>query len=250
MKLIDLIVVDAGNTRCKVGLVHAEQLIVVQTYLLAECDNEPWRDKDFQHLLLHQARWIISGSNPPVMKNLARWLISNQQNCTVIDASSHMPLAIKVKQPERAGRDRLLNALGVPTRPAIIISAGTAITVDAVDADGSFLGGAIFPGMRLMAQALNDHTAALPLIDPTLPAPDLPGKSTEEAMHAGIVQAAAGGIVGCITEMLPVMQSNSFSIYITGGDAEYLMPWLPWDVEMTPHLALQGLIVAFRATSS
>lgn len=250
MKQIDLIVVDAGNTRCKVGLVHAEQLIAVQSTLLAECENEPWRDSDFRNLLQHRARWLISGSNPPLMQNLARWLGTHQQPCTVIDGHSQLRLAINVKQPERTGRDRLLNALGVPTKPAIIVSAGTAITVDAVDADGSFLGGAIFPGLRLMARVLNDHTAALPLIDPTQTPPPLPGKSTEEAMHAGIVQAAAGGIVGCITEMLPIMQSHAFSIYVTGGDAECLKPWLPWQVEVIPHLTLYGLIVVSRAHTS
>jgi type III pantothenate kinase len=184
------------------------------------------------------------------MHNLARWLVSHQQSCTVIDSQSQLPLEIHVKQPERTGRDRLLNALGVPTKPAIIISAGTAITVDAVDAEGRFLGGAIFPGLRLMARALNDHTAVLPLIDPTVTPPPLPGKSTEEAMHTGIVQAAAGGIAGCINQMLPQMQQDACGLFLTGGDAECLKPWIPGAVVIIPHLTLYGLIVVSRISGS
>jgi type III pantothenate kinase len=161
------------------------------------------------------------------------------------DASTPLPIKVDVQFPEKVGRDRLLNALAVETVPAFIISAGSAVTVDAVDSTSTFLGGAIFPGLRLMAKALNDYTARLPLIDGRPTSPPLPGKNTEQAMHAGIVHAVVGGIVRCVEEMIRLSQVRA-TIYLTGGDASSLQPHLPWQVEMAPTLALQGIIIASR----
>lgn len=240
MKQIDHIVVDVGNSQCKVGTVRAAQLLEVHSYVLEDCAYQPWRSKAVSSLKSHQVPWTLSGSNPPIIRKFAEWLSQQKQPHRVIDADTPLPLAIKVDVPEKVGRDRLLNALAVPTKPAIIISAGTAITVDAVDADGAFLGGAIFPGPALMAKAMHEYTAKLPMIQATPPAPPMPGKNTEHAMHAGIVHAVVGGIVGCVTSLQS--QLTTPSIYVTGGDGPSLQPLLPWPTVYEPWLALQGIL--------
>src|SRR5205807_1116 len=115
-----------------------------------------------------------------------------------LDKPEHLPLLVGVGYPERVGIDRLLNAVAAKDRikrsvPLLLIDAGTAITVDRVNADGVFEGGAILPGLRLMAQALHDHTALLPRVV-IADVPTVPGRDTESAIQAGVYWAAAGGI--------------------------------------------------------
>lgn len=253
MKLFDLVVVDVGNSACKIGEVQAEQIQRVHRQNLEETACQPWRHPEVIALLAQRPKWVVSGSNPPIIKSFADWLSLQDQSLRVIDAHTPLPLVVDVQLPERVGRDRLLNALAAETKPAIIISAGTAVTVDAVDASGRFLGGAIFPGLRLMAKALHDHTAKLPLIEVQPPKPTLPAKNTDEAIHAGIVYAVVGGIAGCVNEMIPVIArptnhspSQNVTIYVTGGDGPQLLPHFSWQTVSMPHMALQGMIVASR----
>ncbi len=246
MKPIDLIVIDVGNSQCKIGLVQGTDILQVHTLALDDCAYQPWRQKQVHSLLKETARWVLSGSNPPIINRFSEWLRNNQQHQQVISSESALPLRINVDFPERVGRDRLLNALAVPKKPAIIISAGSAVTVDLVDREGTFQGGAIFPGLRLMAKSLHEYTAKLPLIDAARPMPKLPGKNTEDAMHAGIVTAVLGGIVGCVESM----RTEEATLYLTGGDAPTIAPQLPWPAEVIPWLALQGLVIASQFSTS
>jgi len=249
MKQVDLVVVDVGNSACKVGLVQAEALLEVHSYTLEECAYQPWRHRAVKDLTAMNVPWILSGSNPPIINGFASWLTRKGQVLRIIDSNTSLPITIDVQFPDRVGRDRLLNALAVEQVPAIIISAGTAVTVDAVDEDRHFLGGAIFPGLHLMAKALRDYTAKLPMIDARSTKPTLPGKNTEQAMHAGIVYSVLGGITGSVNEMLPRLSkagSKDTTIYLTGGDAAALQPLLPWQVVAVPTLSLQGIVVASR----
>src|SRR6185312_8188631 len=108
--------------------------------------------------------------------------------------ASSLPLRVLVQQLDHVGIDRLLDAVAANSRrpagvPAIIIDAGSAVTVDLVDEAGAFTGGAILPGLRLMAKALHDYTALLPLVDPPTQAPPLPGTATIPAIESGIFWA-------------------------------------------------------------
>ena len=81
-----------------------------------------------------------------------------------------MPLEVELEHPDKVGIDRLLNAVAANRRrqehvAAILVDAGSAVTVDYLDGNGVFRGGAIFPGFRLMARALHDYTALLPIVD-------------------------------------------------------------------------------------
>jgi len=249
MKQIDQVVVDVGNSACKVGLVQAEVLLETHSYTLEECAHQPWRHRAINELTASNPQWLLSGSNPPIIKSFASWLTRQRQIIRIIDSNTTLPLKIDVDYPDLVGRDRLLNALAVEQVPAIIISAGTAVTVDAVDAERHFLGGAIFPGLHLMAKSLNDYTARLPLIDPHSARPALPGKNTEAAMHAGVIHAVLGGITGCVNEMMPQLSktaSIAVTIYLTGGDGPLLQSALPWKVVAVPALSLQGIIIVSR----
>ena len=195
----------------------------------------------------------------------ANWLVSSVQRRAWATWSEQLPqirptdqtikfenldLAWKldVDFPERVGTDRVLAAwaawnLTDRHAPLLIIQAGTAITVDAVDEHGRYAGGAILPGLRLTLNAMAGGTDLLPqLFTPHAPIelPPLPAKNTEAAMLAGGVAAVIGGIDHLLRRYQD-RWSASLPSYLSGGTRAYLSPLLAHPVRVVDHLVLLGL---------
>ena len=156
-----------------------------------------------------------------------------------------VPIENRCDEPARVGVDRLLNALAAYERTAgacIVVDAGSAVTVDAVDASGAFLGGAIVAGPGLAAAALHDHTAQLPCMEPRVPESAI-GRNTGAAIEAGLYHACRGAVaelVGAIAAEAGGVEH----VLATGGFA----PWLA-DLDcvtlVDEHLTLRGLRLAW-----
>ena len=116
----------------------------------------------------------------------------------------------------------------------MIVSMGTAITIDAVNARGEFRGGLIAPGLRLMARALHEHTALLPAVDPVRRRSAL-GRHTREAIEAGISLAAEGLIRGALAQ-------HRGRVFGTGGDAPLFRDLFD---EVAPDLGLEGIALSY-----
>jgi type III pantothenate kinase len=186
---------------------------------------------------------------------LVHWLRDRGHNVWVIDTWQQLPVKVTVYHPERVGLDRLLNAvaaLGSYQRyrsPAIVVDAGTAVTVDWVEPECGFRGGAILPGFRLMSQALRDHTALLPLVNVSKRPPSMPGRSTEQAIEAGVYHAVAGGINSLIRQ-LAAEWTQPPHIFLTGGDAPLLQPAVDGRTEVWPEMTLEGIRLTALAQPS
>ncbi|MDM5147553.1 type III pantothenate kinase [Candidatus Persebacteraceae bacterium Df01] len=137
--------------------------------------------------------------------------------------------------PESLGVDRWLGlvAARIQFRDLIIVSAGTAITIDAVSATGVFLGGVILPGLNAMQRALADSTS-LPLAMPVQA--NWPPMDTISAMTVGAQLAASGAVLTFRRRQLA-----GAAIIITGGHADTLKPWLP-GARIVPHLPIRGMM--------
>jgi type III pantothenate kinase len=159
-----------------------------------------------------------------------------------------IPIRAEVEAPERVGTDRLLAALAAFRRakgPCIVVDAGTAVTVDAVSADGAFLGGAIFPGLEMIADTLARGTALLPKISVPSDAPRI-GRNTREAIAAGLLHGAAGAVAALVAGARAAVGAKA-PVLLTGGDAALLAPHLPSDMRhVQPNLVLEGLVLAWR----
>jgi type III pantothenate kinase len=137
----------------------------------------------------------------------------------------------------------------------LIVDAGTAVTVDQVDVTGAFLGGVIFPGCRLMATALYEYTAALPLVEIDQVNPPVPGDSTAGAIRAGVFWAVAGGIKAVLRQMAGRARASSWHgredpvVFLTGGDAELLAPVMDSSVIVWPEMTLEGIRIAAEGLS-
>ncbi|MDQ7798037.1 MAG: type III pantothenate kinase [Candidatus Edwardsbacteria bacterium] len=118
----------------------------------------------------------------------------------VITCSDLKTMDIRYRNPGKLGIDRLINAYAAYRLyggPALVVDIGTAITWDAVTAKGEYLGGAIAPGPGIMARALTEHTAALPLVK-LKQKPRPAGRDTEECIQSGLYW----GTVGMIKELV------------------------------------------------
>ena len=192
---------------------------------------------------------VVSSVNPPALDRVGRLLAGMSLPAPLLAREDFpIPLRNETLQPDRVGADRLLGALAAYRRvgaPCVVVDAGTAITVNAVRSDGAFLGGAIFPGLAMMARALAEGTALLPTVAPAADVP-LVGKSTEQAIAVGIRRGAAGAVAGLIAAARQTVGPGA-RVVLTGGDAERLAEFLPPDCRLTfPNLVLEGLVFAYR----
>ena len=153
--------------------------------------------------------------------------------------------------PPGTGIDRLCAATAAHGRAggaAVAAGLGTAITVDAVDAAGRFLGGSIAPGVRAAA-------AGLTALAPALPAPDLaagavpaPGPTTAAALRSGHLLGCAG-LVDRLIEEAARLAGKGAPVLLHGGDAAVLAPLLRTRVVAAPDLVAEGARLRFLAGS-
>ena len=236
-------VVDVGNTRMKWGRCAPDG--ITDTAAMPLVDPAAWQKQTEEWAVSPGKLWALTGVHPERRDYLANWLIERGQKVRLIQLAEHLPVQVQVERPDLVGIDRLLNAVAANARrngkeSAIVIDAGSAVTVDWVDAQGVFRGGAIFPGFRTMAKSLHDFTAMLPIVEICSARPALPGSSTQAAIELGIISAVAGGARLLIERLRSERQAES-TVFITGGDGPLLaaalgMPCVPW-----PEMTLEGV---------
>ncbi len=156
------------------------------------------------------------------------------------------------ENPAQLGSDRWAalvaahaRAAGAP-RAQLVVMAGTALTVDALTADGHFLGGIIVPGMMLMHHALHCGTAQLPAASgeyQTFPT------ATVHAIASGAVEACAGAVARMYTHLSTQVGVAPHCIG-SGGAMQALAPHLPFPVVINDNLVLDGIKVITEASAA
>ncbi len=247
-----LIAVDVGNSTFKLGVYSAES-----------GDDSPTPERIVRLrgdeltqlssiLPVGCADWFVASVNGVAEGKLTGWVRATRRSdaCRSL-ATEDLPIIVKTESPQRVGIDRLLAAFGANARreagrPAIVIDAGSAITVDALDVDGAFLGGAILPGLSLQAKALDDFTERLPLVeigDDAAPPPV--GRNTEAAIRSGIVWGVRGAVKELARRMSLEFNSTP-QLFLTGGDASVLLTAFDEQPIVVPHLVLAGIVLTAR----
>ncbi len=249
-----LIAVDIGNSAIDVGLFPAPGESELPEPICREKLPTDPEEFDGLHDWLPETPtpWYVSSVNRPATQALRRWVERSLPESPLNVLSwRDVPLAICVDAPERVGMDRLAAAVAAnrvrsPRRPAIIIDAGTAFTVDVVSAAGEFLGGAILPGLHTSAAALAAATDQLPVVETSfLSKPPAVGKSTEEAIRSGLVWGTVGAIRELITRIASEVGDRP-QLLFTGGDAGRLAPAIDPTARVIPDLVLAGVALTAR----
>ena len=165
------------------------------------------------------------------------WVVPSRREAGVTSNYDH---------PTRLGADRGVALAGArarllaagPPRPALVVMVGTAATVDALDADGHFLGGLILPGFGLMLRALEMGTAGLKV--PTGDVVDFP-TNTSDALMSGGANAMAGAIERQYRKLL-AHTGQEPALFMTGGAAVKLAPITDLPFETVDSLIFDGLL--------
>jgi len=157
-------------------------------------------------------------------------------------ASLDWGFEIRVDSPDEVGADRLLNALAGHRRfggPLIVVDFGTATTFDVIHRDGSYLGGAICPGINLSIEALHQAAARLPRIGIGRPQSVI-GRATVPAMQSGIYWGYVGMIEGLVTRIM-AEYGAPMRVVATGGLAPLFAEGTAMLEQIEPDLTLDGL---------
>ena len=229
------LLLDAGNTRLKWAVVEAEdwreQGSACYTDLSALAQAlEAGIDCYVASVAREQHEQQINALLAPFAIK-PRWLAAEAHQLGVRNSYAN---------PQQLGVDRWMGLLAARRRtqaPTLVVSVGTAMTVDALSGDGVFLGGLIVPGITMMQQALRHGTSRVAEVSGTWQA--FP-RSTADGVASGIVAALCGAIRSQ-HRRLAEAAGKSPHCFITGGDAEKLLPHLELAVEQIPALVLEGI---------
>ncbi len=239
---MSVLLVDLGNSRLK----------------WAEYSPDPWRtdatplDKGDFTLLLDSV-WgkiaapkkvvVCSVSTPARLNALEKWVQARWSVTPHIIRPRAEQLGVKnlYRNTQQLGADRwaaLIGARGMTASAACVVDAGTAVTVEALSARGEFLGGAIFPGLRLLRDSLVRGTEAIPAAAGNVT--DCLARSTEDGVAAGTLFGLAGAVERLIDEYRQTL-GEGVEIFLTGGDAPVLAAHLRVATRPVPDLVLKGL---------
>lgn len=149
------------------------------------------------------------------------------------------------RDPEQLGADRwaaLIGAHHAHPGHKLVVTAGTALTIDALAGDGRFLGGLIVPGAALMRRSLDRGTAGLRLAEGRYV--EFPA-STADAITTGAIDACTGAITRVAARM-GAQGCAPARIVLSGGAAEEIAPHLPMAHAFHENLVLDGLLLIAR----
>jgi type III pantothenate kinase len=237
-----LLLVDAGNTRIKWALARP---------------GAPLGEWDKHDAAAHAgldamaASWRHAGVTHAIVSNVAG-LAVRERLVQVLPAGASVEwfaslgeragLRNGYRNPAQLGCDRFAAAIGAralaPGRDVIVATCGTATTVDAVTADGRFIGGMILPGLALMAGSLARNTAQLPQVIPGAAPPPVFGDNTDDAIISGCLAAQAGAIERACSA------HGASACIVSGGAAPYIAPTLKVGHQVVDNIVLVGLHAA------
>ncbi len=241
---------DIGNTTIRFAHVHGDQIIdsgcmqIGNLGALGDALDQLWEQ-------IPEPREIAAGSvNPAGLKALeAAALEAANQDVLVIGRELPLPIETNLPRPESIGVDRLCCAAAAFDHlgsACVVADFGTAVTIDCVNNEGIFMGGAILPGLTMSAESLNSNTAQLPKVEFIEPKWVF-GQDTQQAIVGGLVYGMRGALRE-LAEAYATELGNWPAVIITGGDAKVICPD-PNESELiqarVDDLALRGVAIAY-----
>lgn len=245
-----LLLVDAGNTRIKWAAVESGKL------------QAPGRWAHFgmaarDELATLADAWRALGISQVALSNVAGAGLRDELEQVLSHALGLSPvprlwfrsqpetagLRNGYRDPQQLGCDRFASAIGArtlyPDEPLMIVTCGTATTIDCVSADGVFTGGMILPGLGTMAASLATNTAQLPHVPQEVRISQPFADNTADAIVSGCLNAQAGAMERAFA--LYRVHHHQARCLISGGAADLIIPYLTIAVDKVDNLVLIGL---------
>ena len=165
----------------------------------------------------------------------------------LVGAGIKTGMNIIMDNPKTVGSDMIVDAVAAIREypgPIIIIDMGTATTMSVVDKSGNYIGGIIYPGLRVSLDSLSSKTAQLPSISLDIPKRVI-GKNTIDCMRSGIMYGNAGMIDGILDHMEEELGEPA-TIIATGGLSRFVVPLCRHKILYDDALLLKGLMILYE----
>ncbi len=247
-------VIDAGNTNVKIAFFDINDLQIGKT--ISSLYSHNWVADIITKNKNKIANTIYSSVRNDDTKTI-NWL-QKDKNFHLLSLKSKMPFINKYATPATLGNDRKANMAAAtaiaPNKNVLVIDAGTCIKLDMLQADNTYFGGAIHPGIDMRYKALHDYTGKLPLLGMNeKKARKLSGNrssvsntefelaigtTTEQSMRAGVEIATVNEIKSCILAYRK--KCKNLQTIITGGDMRFFAEQMNFTFAI-PNLTLKGL---------
>lgn len=231
------LVIDIGNSRAKLAIFSQNRMVGSSFAELLSMEGI----KELTDRFPGTDRAIMSkvtSIDPSVIEYLRRTYPAFLE----LNHLTAVPIRNNYQTPETLGLDRLAAAIGArelfPDQDLLVIDAGTAITFDLVESNGTFAGGNISPGLSSRFRALHEFTGNLPWMESVDQFP-LIGRTTEEAIQSGVLNGMImeiDGMIDSLKKKYPEIQS-----VLTGGDALFFERRLKNHIFVKSEITLIGL---------
>ena len=233
------LVIDQGNTFTKIGVFDKGSMIYSDSNKILD---ESLINAVFANYSVDKV--IISSVQRDYKSEILKdeLGLSSDIFLHVLTHKSLLPIQNNYKTPITLGKDRIAALVGAYSlyseSPVLVIDAGTAVTIDYLDASGKFIGGNISPGIQTRFNALNQNTQKLPLLKLNENSPFL-GCSTEEAIWSGVQNGMIFEIESYINHFKSL--NTSVKTILTGGDAYFFAKNLKNRIFVNLNLVQSGL---------
>ncbi|MBO2522485.1 MAG: pantothenate kinase [Bacteroidetes bacterium] len=231
----EFLTIDIGNTKAKYAVFNDKNIVETNVF-------DPLSD-DLEKLLKQHPyinKGIISSVGGKVDECLAQ--LKNIE-MIVLSSKTKLPFALTYREKTQIGADRLaLVAAAYAEKPhqnSLVIDIGTCITYDILTADDRHLGGPISPGLQLRFKTMHEHTALLPLCEPTHDELKIVCDDTVECLQSGVQL----GVLYEIKEFIKLysLKFNDLNVFITGGDNIFLQNKLDFCSFASSNFMFNGL---------
>jgi type III pantothenate kinase len=239
---------DIGNTNIKTGLFSKDEPVEINLYRDAELFYEQLKIKPVDKIAISSVVPEITIQITKLLKQL------NRTAPLVIDKNSAFNLKISYDYVDTLGIDRICSAEGAfflyknsvdyknfnENTYILSIDLGTATTINIVRYPGEFIGGIISPGISLMFESLSKKTAQLPRASENN-YNNFIGKNTFSSIASGVINSTTGLIENTILNLKRQMNADKIKIFITGGNAEKVLPYCNFEYKFVRELVLLGV---------
>lgn len=254
-----LLAIDVGNTHTVVGLWDGSEWAAVWRRATSAADTEDqlavWLKTLFDMRCIPFAvEGMVCASVVPALNQALRHLGEKWLHVqpVFLESGTDWGLPIEYRPPTAVGADRIANALAALAKwdpPIVVVDFGTATTFDAISVDGTYVGGAILPGVQVSADALFSRAAKLPPVE--FRAPDRAiGQTTVDSLQSGIMHGYAGAVDALADriggELSEAASGRPCRVVATGGLGKVFFGLCRSLEAYEPNLTLDGLVIAFR----
>ena len=250
-----LLAIDIGNTNIVIGCIRDDEILFKARIATDRTRTSDQYGVEIKNMLeafgVHRediSDCIISSVVPPVFNSVRTGVIKViGKQPMVVGPGLKTGLNIKVEVPSQVGSDRIVIAVAALAEykpPLILMDLGTATTIEVVEEGNTYIGGVIFPGVKISLDALTSRAAQLPGISLDKPKQVI-GKNTVDCMRSGMMYGTAAMIDG-IVQRIEQELGHSSTLVATGGMAQFITPLCKREIILEKDLLLKGLGILYK----